>query len=156
MKMTIFDKTFKDYHCSTVSAINFFFAHSGQIISSESVMKPLPTNDPLQEEQTKQSLCQWRPSKEINRVPPIPENSCTLIIPKIKQDLKNYSPSLRNYVLWKHETYPQQRLIGDLFFEIARTSAISNQKRSLSDWVECKLPIADKKRFRAYIYISSP
>ena len=59
-------------YCSTVSAINFFFAHSGQMMSSASVINPLPTKDPRQEEHTKQSLCQCRPSKEMNRVPPIP------------------------------------------------------------------------------------
>lgn len=59
-------------HCSTVSAINFFLAHSGHMISSASVIKPLPTIDVLQEEQTKQLLCQCRPSNEMNRVPPIP------------------------------------------------------------------------------------
>ena len=62
----------KSYYCSTVSAINFFFAHSGQIISSASVMNPFPTMDALQEEQTKQLLCQCLPSKDMNRVPPIP------------------------------------------------------------------------------------
>ena len=30
-------------YCSTVSAISFFFAHSGQMMSSPSVMNPLPT-----------------------------------------------------------------------------------------------------------------
>ena len=52
--------------------MSFFLAHSGQMMSSASVMKPLPTNDPRQDEQTKQSLCQWRPSKDMNLVPPIP------------------------------------------------------------------------------------
>jgi len=55
-----------------VSAISFFLAHSGQMMSSPSVMNPLPTMLLLQEEQMKQSLCQWRPSKEMKRVPPIP------------------------------------------------------------------------------------
>jgi len=41
-------------------------------MSSPSVMKPLPTMDTLQEEHTKQSLCQWRPSKAMKRVPPMP------------------------------------------------------------------------------------
>ena len=45
-------------HCSTVSAMSFFLAHSGHMISSASVINPLPTKDPRQEEQTKQSLCQ--------------------------------------------------------------------------------------------------
>ena len=75
-------------HCSTVSAMSFFLAHSGQMMSSPSVMKPLPTIELLQLEQMKQSLCQWRPSNEINLVPPIPniENanvgniiSCTIV-----------------------------------------------------------------------------
>jgi len=60
------------FYCSTVSAINFFFAHSGHMISSASVINPFPTIDALQDEQTKQLLCQCRPSKDINRVPPIP------------------------------------------------------------------------------------
>jgi hypothetical protein len=42
------------------------------MISSPSVMNPLPTIEHLQEEQTKQSLCQCLPSNEINLVPPIP------------------------------------------------------------------------------------
>ena len=45
-------------HCSTVSAMSFFLAHSGQMMSSPSVMKPLPTIELLQLEQMKQSLCQ--------------------------------------------------------------------------------------------------
>lgn len=52
--------------------INFCLAHSGQMMSSASVMKPRPTSEVLHEAQMKQSLCQWRSSKEINRVPPIP------------------------------------------------------------------------------------
>ena len=62
----------KVIYCSTVSAISFFLAHSGQMMSSASVINPLPTRDPRQDEQTKQSLCQWRPSKEMNLVPPMP------------------------------------------------------------------------------------
>ena len=47
------------------------------MMSSASVMNPLPTKDPRQDEHTKQSLCQCRPSKEMNRVPPMPKiNSC--------------------------------------------------------------------------------
>lgn len=47
------------------------------MMSSASVMNPLPTKDPRQEEHTKQSLCQCRPSKEMNLVPPMPKiNSC--------------------------------------------------------------------------------
>lgn len=52
--------------------INFCLAHSGQMMSSASVMKPRPTREVLHEAQMKQSLCQWRSSKEMNRVPPIP------------------------------------------------------------------------------------
>ena len=63
------------FYCSTVSAISFFFAHSGHMISSASVINPFPTIDALHDEQTKQLLCQCRPSKEINRVPPIPRLS---------------------------------------------------------------------------------
>ena len=42
-------------------------------MSSASVINPLPTKDPRQDEQTKQSLCQCRPSNDMNRVPPIPK-----------------------------------------------------------------------------------
>lgn len=52
--------------------INFCLAHSGQMISAPSVIKPRPTSEVLHMAQMKQSLCQWRSSKEINRVPPIP------------------------------------------------------------------------------------
>ena len=55
--------------------MSLFFAHSGHKMSSLSVMNPLPTMDVLQEEQRKQSLCQWRPSNEMKRVPPIPEKN---------------------------------------------------------------------------------
>merc|ERR1712179_878104 len=60
------------HYCSTVSAISFFLAHSRQMMSSPSVMKPFPTMLDLQELQMKQSLCQCLPSKEMNLVPPIP------------------------------------------------------------------------------------
>jgi len=40
--------------------------------SSSSVMKPRPTSDALQMPQMKQSLCQWRSSNEMKRVPPMP------------------------------------------------------------------------------------
>jgi hypothetical protein len=59
-------------HCSSESPISLFLAQSGQRMSSPSVMKPFPTMDDLQAEQTKQSLCQWRPSKAMKRVPPMP------------------------------------------------------------------------------------
>jgi hypothetical protein len=52
--------------------MSFCLAHSGQMMSSASVMKPLPTSEVLQEAQMKQSLCQWRSSNEMNLVPPIP------------------------------------------------------------------------------------
>ena len=61
------------YYCSTASAMSLFLAHSGQRMSSLSVMNPLPTMEVLQEEQRKQSLCQCRPSKEMKRVPPMPD-----------------------------------------------------------------------------------
>lgn len=47
-------------------------AHSGQMISASSEIKPRPTRDVLQLAQMKQSLCQCRSSNEIKRVPPIP------------------------------------------------------------------------------------
>lgn len=55
-------------------------AQSGQIISAASVMKPRPTNDVLQAAQMKQSLCQWRSSNEMKRVPPIPGHNCRIRI----------------------------------------------------------------------------
>lgn len=53
--------------------ISFCLAHSGHMISSASVIKPLPTRDVLQRAQMKQSLCQCLSSKDMKRVPPIPE-----------------------------------------------------------------------------------
>lgn len=41
-----------------ISYINFCLAHSGQMTSCSSVMKPRPTSDVLQMAQMKQSLCQ--------------------------------------------------------------------------------------------------
>ena len=52
--------------------MSFCLAHSGQMISVASVMKPRPTSDVLQLAQMKQSLCQWRSSNDMKRVPPIP------------------------------------------------------------------------------------
>jgi len=53
--------------------ISLALAHSGHRMSSgPSAMKPLPTKEPLQLAQRKQSLCQCRSSKEMNLVPPIP------------------------------------------------------------------------------------
>lgn len=52
--------------------ISFCLAHSGQMISSWSVMKPLPTRLVRQFAQKKQSLCQCLSSNEMNLVPPIP------------------------------------------------------------------------------------
>ncbi len=49
-------------------------------MSDPSVMKPLPTSEPLHEAQMKQSLCQWRSSKLMNRVPPIPAIIFYLVI----------------------------------------------------------------------------
>lgn len=57
---------------SSVPYISFCLAHSGHKMSEPSVMKPLPTSEPWHMAQMKQSLCQWRSSKEINLVPPIP------------------------------------------------------------------------------------
>ncbi len=62
-------------YCSTASAISFFLAQSGQRMSSPSVMNPFPTMETRQEEQTKHSLCQWRPSNAMKRVPPIPDGT---------------------------------------------------------------------------------
>lgn len=53
--------------------MSFCLAHSGHKISGPSVMKPLPTKEDLHMAQMKQSLCQVRSSKEINRVPPMPK-----------------------------------------------------------------------------------
>lgn len=52
--------------------MSFALAHSGQMMSASSVIKPRPTSDVLQLAQMKQSLCQCRSSNEIKRVPPIP------------------------------------------------------------------------------------
>ena len=41
-------------------------------ISAASVMNPLPTREVVHWAQMKQSLCQWRSSKEMNLAPPIP------------------------------------------------------------------------------------
>lgn len=41
-----------------ISYISFCLAHSGQMTSCSSVMKPRPTSDVLQMAQMKQSLCQ--------------------------------------------------------------------------------------------------
>lgn len=60
--------------------INFCLAHSGQIISGPSVMKPRPTRLVLQLAQTKQSWCQWRSSNEMKRVPPIPRTKWNQIL----------------------------------------------------------------------------
>lgn len=39
--------------------ISFCLAQSGQMMSSPSVINPLPTNDALHDPQLKQLLCQW-------------------------------------------------------------------------------------------------
>ena len=46
-----------------------FLVHSGEMISSVSVIKPLPTKEPRQDEQTKPLLCQSRPSKDMSFKP---------------------------------------------------------------------------------------
>ena len=47
-------------------------AQSGQMISSPSVMKPLPAMESWHIAHIKHCECQWRPSNEIKRVPPAP------------------------------------------------------------------------------------
>ena len=47
-------------------------AQSGQMISSPSVMKPLPAMESWHIAHIKHWECQWRPSNEIKRVPPAP------------------------------------------------------------------------------------
>ena len=46
-----------------------FLVYSGQMMSSVSVIKPLPTKEPRQDEQTKPLLCQSRPSKDMSFKP---------------------------------------------------------------------------------------
>ena len=46
-----------------------FLEHSGQMMSLLSVIKSLQTKEPQQDEQTKQSLFQWQPSKDMNFEP---------------------------------------------------------------------------------------
>jgi len=58
--------------------MSFILAHSGQMMSSPSVMKPRPTSEVLQPAQMKQSLCQCLSSNEMKRVPPMPENQSRL------------------------------------------------------------------------------
>lgn len=48
-------------------------------MSGPSVMKPRPTRDVVHSAQMKQSLCQWRSSNEMKRVPPIPERRLEII-----------------------------------------------------------------------------
>lgn len=52
--------------------MSFCLAHSGHNISAPSVMNPFPTKEDVHMAHLKQSLCQVRSSKEMNRVPPIP------------------------------------------------------------------------------------
>lgn len=54
---------------------SFCLAHSGQMMSGPSVMKPRPTSEVLQQAQMKQSLCQCLSSNDMKRVPPIPANN---------------------------------------------------------------------------------
>lgn len=68
--------------------MSFCLAHSGQIMSSASVIKPLPTRLVRQEAQKKQSLCQCLSSNEMNFVPPIP----VIGLLQAKQRLAKSSP----------------------------------------------------------------
>lgn len=52
--------------------MSFCLAHSGQMMSCASVMKPFPTRLVWHCAQMKQSLCQCRSSNEMKRVPPMP------------------------------------------------------------------------------------
>lgn len=65
--------------------ISLCLAHSGQMMSSSSVMNPRPTNEVLHCAQMKQSLCQCRSSNEINRVPPIPKTQMSQVPHKKKR-----------------------------------------------------------------------
>jgi len=73
--------------------MSFILAHSGQMMSSPSVMKPRPTSEVLQPAQMKQSLCQCLSSNEMKRVPPMPGNQTCLSccprsdFPKIRGNL---------------------------------------------------------------------
>ena len=54
-------------------------------------MNPLPTKDPRQDEHTKQSLCQCRPSNEMNRVPPMPKIHAKKTVQKIRANFGGFS-----------------------------------------------------------------
>jgi hypothetical protein len=60
------------------------------MMSSASVMNPRPTRDVLQVAQMKQSLCQWRSSKEMNLVPPIPTTVIVLYTEIEKNNQESY------------------------------------------------------------------
>jgi hypothetical protein len=72
--------------------MSFCLAHSGQMMSSASVMNPLPTKDVLHEAQMKQSLCQWRSSNEMNLVPPIPVIGLTQEVHLLANNSPKQSP----------------------------------------------------------------
>lgn len=71
--------------------MNLSLAHSGQMILSSSVMKPRPTKLVEQLAQMKQSLCQWRSSKEMNRVPPIPVIGSVQAVQRLANSLPKQS-----------------------------------------------------------------
>ena len=60
-------------HLRRVRADVQTFSHQERLKHNDAVS--ILTMLDLQDEQMKQSLCQWRPSNEMNRVPPIPETS---------------------------------------------------------------------------------
>lgn len=64
-------------------------AHSGQMMSASSVMKPRPTSDVLHDAQMKQSLCQCRSSNEMKRVPPIPNGVCLCVFVCVQPQFKH-------------------------------------------------------------------
>jgi hypothetical protein len=55
-------------------------------------MNPFPTNVTLQLAHWKQSLCQWRSSKEMNRVPPIPLEIINNNKKQMTNDIKLVNP----------------------------------------------------------------
>jgi len=63
-----------DYDAELAVAVDMSLslAQSGQMISSPSVMKPLPAMESWHIAHIKHWECQWRPSNEIKRVPPAP------------------------------------------------------------------------------------
>lgn len=77
--------------------ISFVLAQSGQMMSSPSAMKPRPTSEVLQPAQMKQSLCQCLSSKEMKRVPPMPEISETKKCPIIQLNLMLFLSAKNQY-----------------------------------------------------------